>query len=233
MNAFRRPFRVELPDLSFDQVEKLFEKTQDLVILLDSEQHVVGYFQDNLFDETDLSSWIGQKFSDLIYVDSMSKLKPLLENDASKENAGFRWRHINLKGLNSNVLPVLAKSMRLPADEFSQAVFCRDLRPIEQTNKKFIEAQQQLTTENLALRNQLSEKDRDLIHQELVNSKKLQFLINQTSYQQVIEETVANLERQCLQSFLKDANGNQALAAKKAGLSLDELNEKLQFFRLH
>ncbi len=233
MNAFRRPSRVVLPDLSSDRLEILIEKTQDLVILLNDENIVVGFLQDNLFDETDLNSWIGQNFSDLLFVDSISKLKSLLENDASKEDTNARWRHINLKGLNSKVLPVLAKAMRLPADAFSQAIFCRDLRPAEKANKKFIEAQQQLENVNLALRNQLSERDKQLIQQELVNPKKLQLLINQTSYEQVINETIANLERQCLQSFLKEANGNQSLAAKMAGLTNDELIEKLRFFQIH
>ena len=58
MNAFRRPFRVELPDLSFDQVEKLFEKTQDLVILLDSEQHVVDLLSATVFAN---SNWNGNR----------------------------------------------------------------------------------------------------------------------------------------------------------------------------
>ncbi len=233
MNAFRRPMKVELPELASDRLEILIEKTQDLVILLNDENNVVGFIQENLFDETDLNSWIGQNFSELLFVDSISKLKPLLENDASKENANARWRHINLKGLNSKVLPVLAKAMKLPAEAFTLAIFCRDLRPTELANKKFIEAQQQLENANLALRNKLSERDKQLIQQELVNTKQLQHLITQTSYQQVINETIANLERQCLKAFLKDANGNQSLAAKMAGLTIDELHEKLRFFQIH
>lgn len=166
MNAFRRPTEVQLPELSSRSLKSLIEKTQDLVLLLDGANHVVGFFQEDLFNEIDLHSWIGRKFSDILCNDSINKLKPLLENDAAKEYTDARWRHVNLQGHDSRVIPVLSKAMSFQGDTFVKAIFCRDLRPIERKNNNFIEAQQQLEVVNQSLRNKLSEKELQLLQKE-------------------------------------------------------------------
>ena len=232
MNAFRRPTEVLLPELSSRSFKSLIEKTQDLVLLLDGANHVVGFFQEDLFNEIDLHSWIGRKFSDILCNDSINKLKPLLENDAAKEYTDARWRHVNLQGHDSRVIPVLSKAMSFQGDTFVKAIFCRDLRPIERKNNNFIEAQQQLEVVNQSLRNKLSEKELQFLQKEHVNEKKLLLSIHKTSYTEVIKESVANLERQCLKALLKEANGNEQLAAKMSGLQMDELQEKIKLYQV-
>jgi transcriptional regulator with PAS, ATPase and Fis domain len=232
MNAFRLPQEVLLPELSAQGFKSLLEKSQDLVLLLDTANVVVGFIQDELFNEIDLHNWIGQNFSDILCNDSIKKLKPLLENDAAKEYTDARWRHVNLQGHDSRVIPVLTKAMSFQGDTFVKAIFCRDLRATEKQINKFIEMQQQFEVVNQSLRNKLSEKELQLLQNEQVNEKKLLLSIHNTSYKEVIKESVANLERQCLKALLKEANGNKQLAAKLSGLQMDELQEKIKLYQV-
>lgn len=232
MNAFRLPLEVLLPELSSQGFKSLLEKSQDLVLLLDTANVVVGCIQDELFSEIDLHNWIGQNFSDILCSDSINKLKPLLENDAAKEYTDARWRHVNLQGHDSRVIPVLTKAMSFQGDTFVKVIFCRDLRATEKQINKFVEMQQQFEVVNQSLRNKLSEKELQFLQNEQVNEKKLLLSIHNTSYKEVIKESVVNLERQCLKALLKEANGNKQLAAKISGLQMDELQEKIKLYQV-
>ncbi len=122
--------------------------------------------------------------------------------------------------------------MSFHGDTFVKAIFCRDLRATEKQNNKFVEMQKQFEVVNQSLRNKLSEKELQLLQNEQVNEKKLLLSIHNTCYTEVIKESVANLERQCLKALLKEANGNKQLAAKMSGLQMDELQEKIKLYKI-
>jgi hypothetical protein len=232
MNAYNRPQSPALPTLSPDWVKIWMEKTQDLVLLLDEKDCIAGFFQGGAFANEDLYHWIGQNLAECVSADSMPKLAPLLFNDAARDNLDARWRHINLLGLHSQVIPVLTKCMTLPADTFAKALFCRDLRPLQDATHQFLAIQQELEQNNQSLRDRLEESERPPGLGGVVNTKGMLKMIKQSTYMQVIRETVTNLERQCLQSLLNEADGDHARAAQMAGLSLTEWQEKLTSFEI-
>ncbi len=230
MNAYTRPQSLALPTLSPAWVKLWMEKTQDLVLLLDETDCVVGFFQGGVFATEDLYHWIGQNLADCVSADSSPKLASLLYNDAASDNLEARWRHINFLGLHSQVIPVLTKCMTLPADEFAKAIFCRDLRPLQDATNKFLALQHEFEQSNQSLRDRLQEKDRMQGLGKVVGTNEMLQMIKQTTYTQAIRETVTILERQCLQALLNEAAGDHIRAARMAGLSLDQWQEKLAFF---
>jgi len=232
MNAFSRHQALSLPALSPECVRKWIEKTQDLVLLLDTSNHIAGFYQDESFDDTDLNHWIGKNLADCLSVESRPKLPPLLDNDAACDDNDARWRHINLLGFHNQVIPILAKCMSLPSDRFSKALFCRDLRPLERANNNFLIAQRELEKSNQDLRNKLEEKERVRHLNKAVDTSGVLSMIKQTTYSQAIRETVTVLERKCLQALLDEARGDHNQAAHTAGLSMVEWHEKLAFFKV-
>lgn len=231
MNASSQPFPVELPSLPSEQVRLWMEKTQDLVFLLDGVDRIAYVFQDGSFHTQDAHHWIGQSLEAVVSVESRVKIPLLLANDAAQDDSDARWRHINLTGFSQNNVPVLARYMTLPGDQaVSRALFCRDLRTLEAMNHRFLSLQQELERSHMSMRNKLTLKERQLARaQAAVSVQGMLHAIDRSTYTQAIRETVNHLERQCLHALLDDARGDPALAAKRAGLSMDEwLNKKAQ-----
>ena len=227
MNAYSRPRDVALPTLSANWVRIWMEKTQDIVLLLDESCQIAGVFQSEYFEKAEAYHWIGQDLSSIVSADSSPKLQPLLDNDASLEGGDVRWRHLNLLGLNGQVFPVLAKCMSWPAEGLSKAIFCRDLRPLQEANDRFLLAQQELERRNQLLQDRLQQKESELSAVAALQPHQLVRTIKETSYAKVIEDTVHQLERQCLEALLRDAGGDDAKAAEMAGLDLSEWLKKL------
>lgn len=232
MNAYSRPRTIALPSLSPESVRVWMERTQDLVLLLDHSDCIAGFFQGGAYAADDLYYWIGQNLAAIVSDDSSPKLIPLLANDAASENLEARWRHINLLGLQNQVIPVLARCMSLRGDGFAKAVFCRDLRPLQEITHKFLAMQQEFDNRNRSLRDELQKKDSIRSTTEVPSTHGLLQKIKQTNYVQVIKETVIILERQCLQALLDEAGGNHKHAAQMAGMSLTEWQERLAFFEI-
>lgn len=232
MNAYSRPRTIVLPTLSPEWVRVWMEKTQDLVLLLDDSDCIAAFFHGGAFAADDLYYWIGQNLAAIVSGDSSPKLIPLLANDAASESVDARWRHINLLGLQSQVIPVLARCMSLPGDGFAKAVFCRDLRQLQEATHKFLAIQQELENSNQSLRDQLQKKDSMQSATEVPSTHGMLQMIKQTTYVQAIKESVVILERQCLQALLDEAGGDHVRAARMAGLSLTEWQEKLALFEI-
>lgn len=232
MNAYTRPQSLALPTLSPEWVKLWMEKIQDLVLLLDETDCVVGFFQGGSYAMEDLYHWIGQNLTACVSSDSSPKLASLLYNDAANENLDARWRHINLLGLNKQVIPVLTKCMTVPADGFAKAIFCRDLRPLQDATTKFLAFQQELEQNNQSLRARLQEKELAQDRGKDMNTSRMLQMIKQSTYSQAIKETVNILERQCLQALLDEAGRDHMRAARMAGLSLTEWHEKIASFEI-
>lgn len=220
---------VTLPTLSPEWVRVWMERTQDLVLILDESDCIAGFFQGGAYEADDLHYWIGQNLVSMVSADSSAKLIPLLANDAAVEGVDARWRHINLLGLHSEVIPVLARCMSLPGHGFAKAVFCRDLRPLQEATNRFLAIQQELDNSNRSLREELRQKNAPGSLAEVPATHGLLHLIQQTNHDQVIKETVIILEKQCLQVLLDQAGGDPRRAANMAGLSLAQFQEKLTF----
>ena len=227
MNAYSRPHDTALPTLSAQWVRLWLEKTQDLVLLLDAADQIVGVFQSESFEKTEAYHWIGQDLARIVSAESRPKLPLLLDNDAALDSGDPRWRHLNLLGRHEQVFPVLARFMSWPGDGPVKAIFCRDLRPLQEANDRFLLAQQELEARNQSLQARLQHQDREGSAFAGLHTDQLVRTIKETSYAQAIQETVHHIEKQCLQALLADAGGNNAKAAEMAGLALSEWLEKL------
>lgn len=232
MNAFSRPFAVTLPALSPDWVQLWIEKTQDLVFMLDREAQIAGLFQNQTFAQEDVNHWIGQNLSAIVSAESQAKLPLLFENDVSLQGADARWRHINLMDRQGQVIPVLARCMSLPGQGSLRALFCRDLRSMQDLNNRFISVQQALEQDNLALRERMRAKELSLPGASALPIAGVVESIKQSTYARAIAETVQDLEKQCLHALLREAGGSDARAAELAGLSLQEWLDKAELFEL-
>lgn len=232
MNAYSRPRDIRLPPLSSQGVQRWMEKTQDLVLLLDAADRIAGVFQSEVFAAVDLYHWVGQDLNAIVSADSRPKLPPMLANDLARDGSDARWRHINLLGQSGQMLPVLARCMGLTGHGPVKAVFCRDLRPLQAVNDRWLAAQREWEHSNQALRERLLSQDATRSMAPTLDTDRLLQMIQQTTYAQVIRETVQDLERQCLQALLRDAGGDHARAAGMAGMGLSEWLEKLAALRV-
>lgn len=222
MNAYSRPYDLNIPALSPELVRLWIEKTQDLVLLISADERISGAFQSDVFNASDVNHWIGQPLIAMVSKESQVKVPMLLNNDASLDSSDAIWRHINLMDPHGNAIPVRALCMTLQnGNDLIRCLFCRDLRSIQDLNNRFIGIQQDLQTENFELRTSLLRADQSLDVRQIVGS------IKQSSYQQVINETVQNLERDCIRALLSETNGDHHLAASLAGCELDDWLRKV------
>lgn len=232
MNAFSRPFAVTLPALSPDWVQLWIEKTQDLVFMLDRDAQIAGVFQNQTYAQEDVHHWIGQNLASIVSAESQPKLPLLFENDVAQQGADARWRHINLMDRQGGLVPVLSRCMSLPGGESLRALFCRDLRSMQDLNNRFISVQQALEQDNLALRARMQAQGTPQNGAATLPIACVVESIKQNTYEQAIAETVQNLEKQCLHALLQEAGGIPARAAELAGLSLQQWLDKAARFAL-
>jgi hypothetical protein len=225
MNAYSRPNSITLPELSADGVQRWFEKTQDLVLLLDEHDGVSGAFQGGAFAQADLHHWIGQRLQALVSADTRPKIDLLLANDAARDDTDDRWRHINLLGARGEMLPVLSRYMVLYGTPRSvRIVVCRDLRPGQTQNERYQSAHRELELTVLSLREDLRLKEQQLsaISGSAPDVQRLVERIKHGGFDQVIKETTQLLQRQCMQVLLAEAGGDPVQAARLAGESLEK-----------
>ena len=226
MNAFSRPYDLNIPALTPALVRLWMEKTQDLVLLISADESIAGAFQSNIFDMTDVNHWIGQPLTALVSKESQVKIPMLLKNDASLHHSDAIWRHINLTDHQGNTIPVRALYMTLQNDnDLMRCLVCRDLRSIQDLSNRFNGIQQDLQNENFELRASLQHKEQVLDGQAL-NVQQIVGSIKQSTYKQVISEIVQSLERACMQALLNETAGDHQRAAQMAGCELkDWLNQ--------
>ncbi len=232
MSAHSRPYHFNVPDLSAESVRLCIEKTHDLVLLISTDGCIAGAFQTHVFDSNDIHFWIGQALTSIVSPDSQIKIPLLLNNDASVHDSDAIWRHINLIGARRNTIPVRALYATLHnPNETIHCLFCRDLRPNQDMHNRFVALQQDLLHENSILQANLRQNMQGPDAQHLtigsiVNS------IKQSSYQQVILDTIQSLERDCMRALLREVSGDHHRAATLAGCTLTDWLTKAATLKL-
>jgi len=222
MSAHSRPYHFNVPDLSAESVRLCIEKTHDLVLLISTEGCIAGAFQTHVFDANDINFWIGQHLASVVSPDSKVKIPLLFNNDASANDSDAIWRHINLIGRNKNTIPVRALYATLQdPNETIHCLFCRDLRPSQDMHNRFIALQQDLLHENSILQANLRQNMQGSDAQHLTIGSLVKS-IKQSSYQQVIFDTVQSLERDCMRALLSEVSGDHNRAATLAGCTLTD-----------
>lgn len=142
MTAYSRPARPDLPALTPSALGQYLDLTQDLVLLLDDDDVVSYVYQDHTLFNEDSFMWVGRTFESILSVESRAKVRLILDNDVQDASSDARWRHINLNRLNAPSLPVLARYTRIVGDAVqARLIFCRDLRPLEEANQRFLDAE--------------------------------------------------------------------------------------------
>ncbi len=222
MNAFSRPYDLNIPALSPELVRLWMEKTQDLVLLISDDESIAGAFQSSIFDMNDVNHWIGQPLAALVSKESQVKIPMLLNNDASLNESDAIWRHINLTDHQGGIIPVRALYMTLQnGNDLMRCLVCRDLRSVQDLSNRFNSIQQDLQNENFELRASLQQKEQ-VLDAQTFNVEQIVGSMKQSTYAQVINETVQNLERECMRALLNEAAGDHQRAAKLAGCELQD-----------
>ncbi len=236
MTFLQGPTPTESPTLPNSWLRLLFERTQDLTLLIDDKSIVVDAFQSGSFSAEDLGRWIGQPLRSVVGPESVAKIDILLANDLSQTASDARWRHINLRGSGQIFIPVLARYLVLRSDvQEVKSVILRDLRTLQAANERFAEAQRELEfeySEALRLLDRKSHKP----NQSGDGSFSIEQVLGQigsSPLDKVIAETAASLERRCLMAILQEAGGKHTVAARVAKLPLDAWMDKIRRHNLN
>lgn len=232
MSAHSRPYPFNVPSLSAESVRLCVEKTHDLVFLIDADTCIAGAFPTSVFEANDVHFWIGQRLADVVSSDSKVKIPHLLQHDASTHDSEAIWRHINLMGFHHNTIPVRALYATLQdAHETIRCLFCRDLRPSQDMHNRFIAQQQSLLNENALLQASLDQKNLECDTRH-VHIDSIVQSIKQSSYQQVMLNTVEGLERDCMRALLAEVSGDHHRAAQLSGCALPDWLSKAAVLKL-
>lgn len=231
MRTHGQPHAVQWPDFDAEWVRRWVQKTQDLVLLLDLDDRVSEALHDGVFEPGDVHQWIGQGLLDIVSPDTRPKVPLLLANDAARDGADDRWRHINLIGACGSVIPVLARFMRWSdPSRCTRTLICRDLRASRDLNQRHMMAHREIEQTVLDLRDALRQKDLEMTRMRLasVDVQSLVDQIRQGGFDQVIQQASQLLRRQCLQALLDLAHGDPVLAARLAGMDPKSWAERLR-----
>lgn len=231
MSAYSRPCAFNWPDLSAEWVQRWAQKTQDLVLLLDGRDCVAGAVHDGAFAADDVHHWIGQRLLDVVSPDTRHKIDMLLTNDAARDDADDRWRHINLVGVDGAIRPVLTRYMQLPdAGQPTRTVICRDLRSSQVLNQRYLTAHREIEQTVLDLRETIRAKDQELqtLRAATLDVVRLVDQIRRGGFDQVIGQATRILQRQCLQMLLDQAGGDPQRAARLAGVDAASWAQRAQ-----
>jgi transcriptional regulator PpsR len=150
LSRFSAPAEV-LRGIDAEAAGDLIASAADVALVVDSE----GVVLDAAFSEPDLAKeayqhWIGRRFSEIVTVDSRSKIEELLR-DATKRTAS-RWRQVNHPAKEGADIPIRYRAIRFGADNHILVVG-RDLRPLAALQQRLAEAQQAMEREYTRIRN--------------------------------------------------------------------------------
>lgn len=231
MSAFNHPCAVTWPDLDAQWVRRWVQKTQDLVLMLDTHDRVSGALHDGVFAKDDVNHWMGQALLAVVSPDTRPKIPLLLANDTARDEADDRWRHINLLGHDGTPMPILARYMRLPdLAHPTRVLICRDLRATQDLNQRHLLAYQEIEQTVLDLRQSLRQKDLEMarLREASIDIQRLVEQIKLGGFDQVIRQTTRLVQRQCLQCLLDLAQGDTAQAARWAGIDPQTWAERVR-----
>jgi transcriptional regulator PpsR len=143
VNAFKSPTS-SLGDLNAEAAATLIAAAADVTLILDAQ----GTVRDIAFQSPDLAgalaqhaTWIGQKWIDIVTVESRAKVEAMLRGTLT--GATPRWRHLNHPVAGAPDVAVLYSLVQL-GDDGRFVAFGRDLRAISTLQQRLIDAQQSL-----------------------------------------------------------------------------------------
>ena len=231
MTYLHGPTSTETPTLPNSWLRLLFERTQDLTLLIDDKAIVVDAFQSGSFSAEDLAGGVGPPLRSIVGPESVAKIDVLLANDLSLAASDARWRHINLRGSGQIFIPVLARYLVLRSDvQEVKSVILRDLRTLQAANDRFAEARRELEFEYSEALRLLDRKNHkpNRSGDGSISIEQVLGQIGNSSLDKVITETAASLERRCLMVILQEAGGKHTVAARVAKLPLEAWMDMIQ-----
>lgn len=141
-----------LGDMDAEAASRLIAAAADATLVVDGD----GVIRDMAFGNADLAAalggrkaWVGRALVDSVAEDSRAKVQDMLASAAAHEAP--RWRHLNLRGMDSVTLPLLCAANQVAGSDRS-VVFARDLRLLASLQQRLVEAQQAMEREYGRLR---------------------------------------------------------------------------------
>jgi transcriptional regulator PpsR len=150
VKTFKLP-KKSLGDLDADVVARLIGISADVALVVDAE----GIIRDIAVENDDLAGegaerWVGRPWVDTVTPDSRAKVLELL-SDASKAATKPRWRQVNHPSPQGRDLPVRYTAVEI-APHGQIVALGRDLRAMSALQQQIVDAQRQMETEYLQLR---------------------------------------------------------------------------------
>ncbi|MFM8766381.1 MAG: transcriptional regulator PpsR, partial [Rubrivivax sp.] len=131
-------------DLDPKAAVRLVESTSDLVVLLDTQGHVLeAAVHEGSLAGLGASAWVGRPWVDTVTVESREKIEASMKDAA--QAVPSRWRQVNHPVLGIDDLPVLYMTVPVKGESAGPArmvAFGRDLRSTVALQRRLVEAQQ-------------------------------------------------------------------------------------------
>ena len=151
VNAFKSP-RDTLGPLDPDAAATLITAASDIALIVDGN----GVIRDLAFNSERLAldlegcdGWVGQRWVDVVTVESRPKVEALLRQSAT--GGPPRWRHVNHASARNASVPVLYSAVQL-AETGSMVAFGRDLTDLSELQQRLVDAQQSMERDYSRLR---------------------------------------------------------------------------------
>jgi transcriptional regulator PpsR len=151
LKAFTTPAK-SLGVLDPEVAAALIAAASDLALIIDEHGTVedVSFNGDELSRDLDIhSSWVGQRWLDIVTVESRPKVDALLRDAVTTTQP--RWRHLNHPTGRGSDVPILYSAVRL-GQAGRVVAFGRDLRAISELQQRLVNAQQSLEQDYSRLR---------------------------------------------------------------------------------
>ena len=149
LTSFKAP-QATLKELSADAAARLIEASADIALILDENGTILDLaFGKESAPPDSVNDWRGQKWLDVVTIESREKVADLLRDASS--NAEPRWRQLNHPLPQGADLPVRYTTLRV-GDSGAIIAIGRDLRAMAKLQRRLVEAQQSMEREYSRLR---------------------------------------------------------------------------------
>lgn len=215
------------------QFLSLLRHTADIVLVLRADMTVVDMIESSGQTSDFPRAWIGQRFTDLLGPESLSKCESLFASDVSIEGVQARWRHLNLTDGAGGSLPLLLKFAGLRGgDSTGGLLLGRDLRPTVELQNRFRISHQELESRLDAapapVKPAVGSGRAAATH--LAGGAIVTDMMAKLGHRPlngIVQETSRILERLCVTEALGRAHGNRDDAARMLGISVEDLHLSL------
>lgn len=213
--------RIDVPVLDKEQLRALLVAVADVIITLDDNYVVIGATDHMAIDNLTLWKWTGRRLADIVAADSAPKIARMLREETPGAEGSTRWRHVNFLDAANQNLPLLVKYFQLNAGAAStRLLVCRDLRPVQDAQKRFQQALSDFDARTEAAR-RVADEARD-------PATDLSDLIGRKPFDEIVVEATEILERAFFAEALKRSGGDVAAAARLLKLSEEDFLKRLR-----